>query len=176
MYQAPIGRPVSSPPSFETTTSPYCASRGKRYTPEEKEAIRADYRAGMTYEEIKAKHGLLHNKSLARLVHDIKDRRKLVIAKPTRMSGESKQQYGARVMQWMWQHDPEWRAEQLRKRKLAHRRKRRAAMKQEAAVAAAKAADAKAQQAVDFDNAHVDEQPMPPPQSIWQRWFGWVRW
>lgn len=130
----------------------------------------------MTYDEIKAKHGLLHNKSLARLVHDIKDRRKSVVAKPTRQSNESKQQYGARVQQWMWHHDPEWRAEQLRKRKLAQRRKRRAEIKQEAAVAAAKAADAEAQKDVDFNNAHLEnDAPMPPP-TFWQRLFAWVRW
>ena len=97
MYLPPTGRPISSPPS-DLVSSPYCEKRGRRFTQQEKDAIRADYRAGMTYEEIKAKHGLLHNKSLARLVTDIKDRRKPVIAKPTRQPNETKQQYGARVM------------------------------------------------------------------------------
>lgn len=106
MYQAPQGRPISSPPD-ESIFAPYSERRGRRFTQQEKDAIRADYQAGLTYAAIKEKHGLTSNKSVARLTEDIKNRRDASKpSKPARELGESNIDYAARVQRWMRENIP----------------------------------------------------------------------
>ena len=180
MYLPPPGRPISTPPN-DAISTPHSPNRGHRYTPEQKAAIRADYKAGMSYADLKAKYGLVHNKSLARLVADIANRRtdKVKNAKPVREKGESHQAYGSRVWQWKCQNDPEWAKEVQAKRvasyKATMRKRRLAKLRHERAIERAKAEDAAVQATVDFDNAHMDDAPVMPPPTLWQRIVGWFR-
>lgn len=167
MYQPPPGRPISSPPANGSEwhaikvvqPSPY-----RRVSDEEKASILADHAAGMNWQDMSHKY-----RRSSSVIGAIVARAKKgdSTARPVRITGESKQKYGARVMAWMWKHDEEFRANQLRKRKLVARR-RRAAKEREAAETVAAVSPAPA---ADIPPAIV----AAPPPTLWQRIVGWFR-
>lgn len=182
MYQAPIGRPVSSPPSFEsiTTTAPVKKKRAPNLTAEQIQSLRADYTAGLTYEAIMAKYGFTGRGVISNHTHDLPRRTNAAPVsatadkppRPVRLPGEHRNVYANRVQQWMRENDPEWFARWKARNSAAVKRywkKRRAKMEREAAKAAA---------------ASVVPEPPPvstptvvtPPPTFWQRLFAWVRW
>lgn len=180
MYLPPPGRPVSSPPSFETTVDAPKHRRAPNLTPEQIKSLRADYSAGLTYEAIMLKYGFTGRGVISNHTHDLPRRKKAALTppatvthgRPVRMDGEPSHAYANRVKQWMCENDPEWFARWKVRNSAGVKRywkKRRAKMEREAAKAAA---------ALPAPAAPVPA-PAPavaPPPTFWQRWFGWVRW
>ena len=110
-----MGRPISSPPSESHPTVVETGSKRQprrwfRAPEEVRQAIRADYLAGMSWADIESKHGLSRG-SMARFIKDLPPRiGPRPPAKPTRNPGESSSAFGVRVQRWMVENDPDYNA------------------------------------------------------------------
>lgn len=171
MYQPPPGRPVSSPPWFESTAKaeePKKKAR-RRLTPEQIAQLRADYLAGLSYNTILDRLGAAGQGVVTRYTRDLPRRvnQKHDQARPVRLPGEGKSAYGARVFKWKLETDPDFR------------KQRSAAIR--AGMAKRKAKLLRAERRAEREAAKVEVvavvpalQP-PPPPSLWQRIVGWFR-
>lgn len=169
MYLPPPGRPVSSPPSFEVVTGTP-ARRKRRWfkTPDDvRAAIVRDRATGMSQTELASKYDVAQSIVCTILRES---------GKPVRRKGETKQQYGGRVLAWRLATDPAFRKERgkatSRGLKAFHR-KRRAEMEREAYNLNAATNVFR----VDPLPLPAEASPVPaPPPTFWQRLFSWVRW
>ena len=169
MYVAPMGRPISSPPS-DNSNEPTPTRMKRRWakTPDHvRDAIIRDSASGMKQVQLSAKHGVSQS-----IVSNILRQN----GKPTRRPGETAQQYGGRITAWKLATQPTFREERgaatSRGLKAYHRKKRRAA-EREAALAAERAANMRAIAALEDAAMEAINQPAPQP-TFWQRYFGWL--
>lgn len=180
MYSPPPGRPVSRPPAVYINGNDTPTKRTRRWgrIPDSlREAIRADYQAGLPLRDIATKHGV-NDSVVGRSLKGIANRRANMAqnSRPVRAPGETPQHYANRVMRWKQATDPAWRETKAarmsasikkswRKRK-ARAERERAKLEAEANVAIAALEDA---------TMDVINHPAPPPPTLWQRIVGWFR-
>lgn len=164
MYVAPMGRPISSPPS-DNSNEPTPARLKRRWfkTPDHvRDGIIRDSAAGMRQVHLADKYNVSQS-----IVSNILREH----GKPKRRPGETSQQYGGRITAWKLATNPSFRAERgaatSRGLKAYHRKKKRKAERE--LIAAERAMN---------ETPVVQSEAVPvtvaPPPTFWQRYFGWL--
>jgi predicted transcriptional regulator len=171
MYQAPMGRPISSPPNNSSNDDTPPTKRAYRYTTDaERAEWKADRDAGMTVNAIARKHGRSFETVKAALLAD----KPSTPGKPVQKPGESKQAYGARCFKWKMENHPqfkeEWRQKLSASVKRSLRKKKRKAERE--AMAAERALNEKVAALMAPEFVPV---PVVVPPTLWQRVMGWFR-